>query len=208
MGSAAEVRYQRAQLAVTVEEVSRLRALLSDKAVALADAESSLKEARASAGRAERAERAAAATADKERAALADERRRGDTLERELALLRRERDESSRHAKARGSESAAKDVRLSRALEEVTKLKAALATAKADASDAGGAARAEALKAAQENTRLRKRQAELLLALKKQAKLIDVLKRQKLHVEAAAMLHFTEEEFAKTLELGEARALA
>ena len=56
--------------------------------------------------------------------------------------------------------------------------------------------------------RLRKRQSELILAFKKQAKLIDVLKRQKLHVEAATLLSFTEEEFSKTLELGEQLALA
>lgn len=44
--------------------------------------------------------------------------------------------------------------------------------------------------------------ADLLLALKKQIKLIDVLKRQKIHMEAARMLAFTEEEFAKIMQAG------
>ena len=49
---------------------------------------------------------------------------------------------------------------------------------------------------------LERQRMELLNAFKKQAKLIDVLKRQKMHVEAAKLLSFTEDEFMKTLDMG------
>lgn len=62
-------------------------------------------------------------------------------------------------------------------------------------------AQAEHQRVLQHNKKLERQKVELLAAFKKQIKLIDTLKRQKVHIEAAQMLQFTEDEFVAALEL-------
>ncbi|XP_027869856.1 testis-expressed protein 9-like isoform X1 [Xiphophorus couchianus] len=50
-----------------------------------------------------------------------------------------------------------------------------------------------------ENKNLKKQKYDLILGFKKQTKLIDILKRQIMHLEAAKLLSFTEDEFIKAM---------
>jgi hypothetical protein len=50
------------------------------------------------------------------------------------------------------------------------------------------------------NQRLQKQKQELIAAFKKQMQLINVLKKQRVHLEAAKLLSFTEQEFMQALD--------
>lgn len=54
---------------------------------------------------------------------------------------------------------------------------------------------------AQENRSLEKQRSDLVAAFRAQAKLIDVLKRQKAHLESAKLLEISEQEFVRVLGL-------
>lgn len=54
----------------------------------------------------------------------------------------------------------------------------------------------------EENKILEKQRNELFQAFKKQLKLINILKRQRTHLEAAQLFHYTQNQFLKIMELG------
>ena len=206
VGAEAQLRFQKATLQVMETELAKAREQAASKASRLQAAELQLKEAHQHRAKLERSEKGVQASLERERAAASEQRLRADTLERELSLLRKESEEQGKGQRNALGELRGKDVRLNRALEELERYRSQLREMREARDGQGHDARSDAQRLAAENARLRKRQADLILAFKKQAKLIDVLKRQKLHVEAARMLAFTEEEFSRTLELGEQMA--
>ncbi|KAM6388599.1 testis-expressed protein 9 isoform 1-T1 [Pluvialis apricaria] len=96
----------------------------------------------------------------------------------------------------------ATEVRLNRALEEAERYKVELNKLKQSNKDVTNQELKTIEELKTENKKLQKQKGELMTGFKKQLKLIDILKRQKMHIEAAKMLSFTEEEFMKALEWG------
>ncbi|EQC39821.1 hypothetical protein SDRG_03241 [Saprolegnia diclina VS20] len=91
------------------------------------------------------------------------------------------------------------EVRLQRTLEELDHAKKELDQ---ERSNRGGTAvpRAEHDRAIQELQHFEKQKAELLVAFKQQMQLIDILKRQKIHLETAKLLSFIEDDFSRALQ--------
>ena len=123
-----------------------------------------------------------------------------DILTQEISSLKKDLLTAERIAKQGDANVKAKDTQLKRALETITRLKSQLGEIqqKVDGEDHTDRTKFDSLE-----SKLRiveKQRNDLLIAFKKQMKLIDVLKRQKVHIEAARLLAFTEEEFVKTLD--------
>ena len=140
----------------------------------------------------EKDRKASARTIDKLRAAAEKDALARAKAEENAAAAKRDKEsaeralrEVRREAAGRGKEGAADGVRLARALEDVEKHKAAAAKERSAARDAADDHRKERDVIEQKVRRLERQKTELLAAFKKQIRLIDVLKRQKVHMEAA-----------------------
>ncbi len=112
---------------------------------------------------------------------------------------------AERIVKANDANNKTKDIQLKRAMEAVNKLKGQVTETQQSkppsSSQAGNMVDRSLLDSAESKNKLLERQkADLIAAFKKQLRLIDVLKRQKAHLEAAKLLSFTEEEFVKALD--------
>uniref|UniRef100_A0A2D4GZ64 Testis expressed 9 n=1 Tax=Micrurus corallinus TaxID=54390 RepID=A0A2D4GZ64_MICCO len=117
-------------------------------------------------------------------------------------LIQQELENLKRAQKQAAATQSTTDIRLNRALEEAEKYKMELNKLKQSNKDVVNQEHKKLEELKIENKRLEKQKEELVAGFKKQLKLIDILKRQKMHIESAKMLSFTEEEFMKALEWG------
>jgi hypothetical protein len=102
-----------------------------------------------------------------------------EALQQEVALLKKDLETAERLAKASASDLKSKDVHLKRATESISKLKAQLADFESS-SRQGERGKSDELKASEARVRaLEKQKAELVDGFRKQMRLIDILKRQK-----------------------------
>ena len=134
---------------------------------------------------------------------ISDQNVRITSLDKALADANKELSAGERNKKQQVQNQGNAEAKLNRALEEVEKYKLALREAKINETGKSDGIRRDLDRLTEENKKLERQRNELLQAFKKQMKLIDVLKRQKMHIESAKLLAFTEDEFVRTLELGD-----
>merc|ERR1740117_1308580 len=197
MSSAATIRYLKARLKAMQESMDTLIADRGDNERDLNSNNSVIKKLTDERHKLKKQHSNLQSETERQRRLLDKANAKIATLETEVTNYRREVSDIAKERKKTEGDGQSKDVRLNRALAEVDKYRTLYEQAKADKRDASSSKQMSKLRA--EKKKLEQQKGELISAFKKQMKLIDILKRQKMHVEAAKLLSFTEDDFSKTL---------
>uniref|UniRef100_A0A4W2GBY5 Testis expressed 9 n=1 Tax=Bos indicus x Bos taurus TaxID=30522 RepID=A0A4W2GBY5_BOBOX len=202
IGTEAQIRFLKAKLRVMQEELDNVVCERNKTEDEVQDLKSQLKNFEEDCVRQQRTINLQQSQTEKFKTLFEEANKKCDGLQQQLSSVERELENKRRLQKQAVASQSAMEVRLNRALEEAEKYKLELSKLQQNNKDIANEEhqKIEALKS--ENKKLEKQKGELMIGFKKQLKLIDVLKRQKMHIEAAKMLSFTEEEFMKALEWG------
>jgi len=206
MGEEATLRFLKAKLKVMQEEIVDLSTQLKTNRSKASDAEGQLKKLAVAQTKSQKSAESAQAAVAKHKHAAEDAARKYQNEQAQNKLLRKELEVIKRSQKQSDGRYSALEVRLRRAQEDADNAKDELRRTRDSRGGSSGSSRGqvEALEASNKVLATQKR--ELLTAFKKQLKLIDILKRQKLHIEAARVLQFSEDEFVKAMDWGTAVA--
>ncbi|XP_077084977.1 testis-expressed protein 9 [Siphateles boraxobius] len=202
MGAEAQIRFLKAKLRVMQEELNSLSYECNKKDDENSTLCSKLKDVEEERARLQRTTNVQQTQVEKQRALAEESNRKCEGLQQQVAALQKELESMKRTHKQAANTHSATEVRLNRALEEVEKTKTQLNKLKQSSKDSTSQEHQKIETLQAENRKLERQNAELIMGFKKQLKLIDILKRQKMHFEAAKLLSFTEEEFMKALDWG------
>ncbi|XP_063301774.1 testis-expressed protein 9 [Pelobates fuscus] len=202
IGAEAQIRFLKAKLRVMQEELDNITHECNKKDDESRNLTSRVKELDEERMRLQRSSNIQQTQAEKYKSSYEQANKTIDGLQNQLSVLEKEIENLNRIQKQSVTSHSATEVRLNRALEEVDKYKTELNLLKQNNKENVNQERIKIEELKLENKKLEKQKGDLLAAFKKQLKLIDILKRQKMHIESAKMLSFTEEEFMKALEWG------
>ncbi|XP_039262443.2 testis-expressed protein 9-like [Styela clava] len=202
MGSEAQIRFLKAKLRVMQEELERLSQECRSGAEDRKKMSLSLKEANEEQLRLQKTNNAQQTQIEKHKRLLEEEKKKSDSVGSQVQNLRKELDGLKREQKQSSVSHNATEVRLNRALEDAERYKAQLQKDKLTNKESSEHDRKEMDRLRSDNNRLERLKNDMSTVFKKQQKLISILKRQILHIEAAKLLSFTEEEFVKALDWG------
>ncbi|KAI8901558.1 hypothetical protein BC833DRAFT_617483 [Globomyces pollinis-pini] len=119
----------------------------------------------------------------------------------QITQLKKDLESVNRTSKTATTETIQKDLKVNRLVEEVEKYKNLLNQKQVEFKEQLELEKKKFQEIEKEYQKLNKQKYELLNGFKKQNQLIEILKRQKMHIEAAKLLQFTEDEFMKSLNI-------
>ncbi|TKS70130.1 Testis-expressed protein 9 [Collichthys lucidus] len=200
--SDAQIRVLKAKLRIMQEELDQLSCEYYKKDDENAKLCAKIKELEEDRARLQKTTNIQQTQIEKHRGLADESSKKCEGLQLQVSALHKEIENLNRSHKQASAVHGTVEIRLNRALEEVEKLKTQLNKMKQMNKDKISEEHQSKENLLAENKMLKKQKAELIVGFKKQLKLIDILKRQKMHFEAAKLLSFTEDEFMKALDWG------